>query len=383
MKKYATPKMEYAKIEKRGAQDSAANPLMPRALQAKKPGPYSTAAPVRTAKQKSTHMRTPLPSRGKPTEIRYLTNDICKGSIERIKDGLDLARKRKEPIRGIMRFCEDCRTHRAGARRIREAAVSDMSAAKTQFKRDWFILTSLVSKDFKLKYRRSMLGVLWSVLNPLLMMIVLTAVFSVVFRFDIPNFPVYLILGQTLFTFMSDATSGAMSSIIDSAPLIKKIRINKMLFPLEKVVFSLLNFAISLVAVAAVIAFFQIPLTWNILLLPLLLFYIFLFCLGLGLLLSSLAVFFRDVMHLWGVVLTAWTYATPLFYPTSILTDWMWTIMQFNPMYYYVTYFRDIALNGVMPSLGANVICLGCGVATLVIGFAVFRKQQKKFILYV
>ena len=196
-----------------------------------------------------------------------------------------------------------------------------------------------------------MLGVLWSVLNPLLMMIVLTAVFSVVFRFDIPNFPVYLILGQTLFTFMSDATSGAMSSIIDSAPLIKKIRINKMLFPLEKVVFSLLNFAISLVAVAAVIAFFQIPLTWNILLLPLLLFYIFLFCLGLGLLLSSLAVFFRDVMHL--------------------------------PMYYYVTYFRDIALNGVTPSLGANVICLGCGVATLVIGFAVFRKQQKKFILYV
>ena len=209
-----------------------------------------------------------------------------------------------------------------------------------------------------------MLGVLWSVLNPLLMMIVLTAVFSVVFRFDIPNFPVYLILGQTLFTFMSDATSGAMSSIIDSAPLIKKIRINKMLFPLEKVVFSLLNFAISLIAVAAVIAFFQI-------------------CLGLGLLLSSLAVFFRDVMHLWGVVLTAWTYATPLFYPTSILTDWMWTIMQFNPMYYYVTYFRDIALNGVTPSLGANVICLGCGVATLVIGFAVFRKQQKKFILYV
>ena len=228
-----------------------------------------------------------------------------------------------------------------------------------------------------------MLGVLWSVLNPLLMMIVLTAVFSVVFRFDIPNFPVYLILGQTLFTFMSDATSGAMSSIIDSAPLIKKIRINKMLFPLEKVVFSLLNFAISLIAVAAVIAFFQIPLTWNILLLPLLLFYIFLFCLGLGLLLSSLAVFFRDVMHLWGVVLSAWTYATPLFYPTSILTDWMWTIMQFNPMYYYVTYFRDIALNGVTPSLGANVICLGCGVATLVIGFAVFRKQQKKFILYV
>mgnify|MGYP000237720424 CR=1 FL=1 len=138
-----------------------------------------------------------------------------------------------------------------GARRIREATIRIMSAAKTRFKRDWFILTSLVSKDFKLKYRRSMLGVLWSVLNPLLMMIVLTAVFSVVFRFDIPNFPVYLILGQTLFTFMSDATSGSHELHHRLGPLIKKIRINKMLFPLEKVVFSLLNFAISLIAVAA------------------------------------------------------------------------------------------------------------------------------------
>ena len=259
------------------------------------------------------------------------------------------------------------------------------TALRTNFKRNWFTISSLVSKDFKLKYRRSVLGVLWSILNPLLMMCVLVAVFSNVLKFggDVENFPLYLILGNVLFALMADSTSSAMTSIIDSAPLIKKIRINKMLFPLEKVVFSLLNFAISLIAVAAVIAFFQIPLTWNILLLPLLLFYIFLFCLGLGLLLSSLAVFFRDVMHLWGVVLTAWTYATPLFYPTSILTDWMWTIMQFNPMYYYVTYFRDIALNGVTPSLGANVICLGCGVATLVIGFAVFRKQQKKFILYV
>ena len=136
------------------------------------------------------------------------------------------------------------REARRGARRTGEAAICIMSVAKTQFKRDWFILTSLVSKDFKLKYRRSVLGVLWSVLNPLLMMIVLSAVFSVVFRGSVDGpFPVYLILGMTLFTFMSDATSGAMGSIIDSAPLIKKIRINKMLFPLEKVLFALLSYA--------------------------------------------------------------------------------------------------------------------------------------------
>lgn len=250
-------------------------------------------------------------------------------------------------------------------------------------KRDWFILTSLVSRDFKLKYRRSVLGVLWSVLNPLLMMIVLTAVFSLVFRFDIPNFPLYLILGQTLFSLMSDSTNGAMRSIISSAPLIKKIKIDKVIFPLEQVIFSLVNFAISLIAVAAVIVFFRIPPTFNMLLLPLLLVYMLMFCLGLGLLLSSLAVFFRDVMHLWGVIITAWTYATPLFYPVSILSDWMLTFMQFNPMYYYVNYFREIFLYGTTPGLMENLICFGFGIITLLIGYTVFRKTEQKFILYV
>lgn len=258
-----------------------------------------------------------------------------------------------------------------------------MSFSKDSLQRNMFILKSLVSKDFKLKYRRSVLGVAWSVLNPLLMMIVLAAVFSVVFRGGVEPFPVYLILGMTLFTFMSDATSGAMSSILDSAPLIKKIRINKMLFPLEKVVFALLNFAISLVAVAIVMVFFHVVPTFNILLLPVLLAYLFMFSLGLGLLLASLSVFFRDIMHLWSVILTAWTYATPLFYSIDILPEWMVPVMQLNPMYYYVSYFRDIAMWGVTPSLMDNLICFSCGAIALLLGVFVFRKQQKKFILYV
>lgn len=258
-----------------------------------------------------------------------------------------------------------------------------MSDLKAQFKKDWFILRSLVSKDFKLKYRRSALGVLWSVLNPLLMMIVLTAVFSTVFRFQIENFALYLILGQTLFGLMSDATSGAMSSIIDSASLIKKIRINKILFPLEKVAFALVNFVISLIAVVAVMVFFQVVPTLNLLFLPLLLLYVFAFSLGLGLLIAALSVFFRDVMHLWSVVLTAWTYATPLFYPIEILPDFLAPLMQFNPMYHYVTYFREIALWGMTPSFEQNLICIGFAAAALVLGYVVFRAKEKKFILYV
>lgn len=130
-------------------------------------------------------------------------------------------------------------------------------------------------------------------------------------------------------------------------------------------------------------AFFRIAPSINLLALPLLLVYMLLFSLGIGLALSALAVFFRDVCHLWGVVITAWTYATPLFYPVSILPDWMLPVMQFNPMYHYVTYFRSIALWGTMPDLTENLICLGMALLAFVIGLLIFKKTQKKFILYV
>lgn len=264
-----------------------------------------------------------------------------------------------------------------------EQGLNLASQTKLFSKHNWFILTSLVSKDFKLKYRRSVLGVFWSVLNPFLMMCVLTAVFSFVFRFDIENFPLYLILGTTLFSLMGDSTTSAMYSITESSSLIKKIRIEKLLFPTEKVVFQLINYCLSLIAVAVVMLYFQVTPTLNLLFLPLLLFYVLLFSAGLGYLISALVVFFRDIGHLWSVIITAWTYATPLFYPISILPEWMQGIMNFNPMYHYVTYIRDIALWGITPSLEQNLICLAMGVAALVIGYAVFRKLEKKFILYV
>lgn len=254
---------------------------------------------------------------------------------------------------------------------------------QTGFRHSLFVLESLVSKDFKLKYRRSILGVLWSVLNPLLMMIVLSAVFSFMFRFQIENYPLYLILGQTLFSLMNEATSAAMTSIIDAAPLLKKVRVEKMVFPLEKVVFSLVTFAISLIAVFAVMAFFQVIPTWRVVLLLLLLLMVLLFCIGLGLLLSSLAVFFRDVIHLWGVVTTAWMYATPIFYPLELLPDWMQQLMVWNPMYQYITYFRDVMMNGVTPSFETHAICIGMAIITFIVGFFVFRKTERKFILYV
>lgn len=251
------------------------------------------------------------------------------------------------------------------------------------FRHNLFILQTLVSKDFKLKYRRSVLGILWSILNPLLMMIVMSAVFSFMFRFQIENYPLYLILGSILFTFMSNSTSAAMRSIIDASRLIKKVKVEKALFPLERVVFELLNFAISLIAVIGVMIFFQVLPSINLLFLPLLMFYVLLFSLGLGLLLSALAVFFQDVIHLWSVIITAWNYATPIFYPFEMLPEIMQQIMYWNPMYQYVTYFRDIAMWNITPDLTTNLLCFFMAAITFAVGLLVFRKTEKKFILYV
>lgn len=253
-----------------------------------------------------------------------------------------------------------------------------------ELRHNLFVLESLVTRDFKLKYRRSVLGVLWSILNPLLMMVVMAAVFSYMFRFQIENFPLYLILGSILFEYMNRATSDSVSSIIQAQALIKKIRIEKMVFPLEKATFELVNFAISLIAVVIVMAYFQVLPSINALWgLPLLIVCVTVFSAGLGLLLSALAVFFRDIQHLWGVVMTAWTYATPIFYPFDMLPPWMQQLIQFNPMFHYVQFFRDIMMWDVNPGALECLICIGMAAVTFLVGFIVFRKTQSKFILHI
>ena len=255
---------------------------------------------------------------------------------------------------------------------------------RNELRQNMFVLRSLVTRDFKLKYRRSFLGILWSLLNPLLMMVVMAAVFSYMFRFNIENFPLYLILGSIVFDFTRRGTSDAMESIIQAQALIKKIRIEKMLFPLEKSAFELLNFVISLVAAAFVMVYFQvipsIHILWG---LPFLIICLTAFTAGLGLLISALSVFFRDVIHLWTVVLTAWNYATPIFYPYEMLAGWMQTVMQFNPLYHYVTFFRDIMMWNTNPGAMECLICFGMAAITFLVGFIVFRKTENKFILYI
>ena len=246
-----------------------------------------------------------------------------------------------------------------------------------------WLLYELVLRDLKIKYRSSVLGYLWSLLNPLMMMTVLTIVFSTLFRFDIPNYPVYLLSGQLIYSFFSEATNMSMSSIINSASLIKKVYIPKYIFPVSRVLSSFVTLLLSLLAMVIVMVVTQVKFTWVILFFPIPLIYILVFSIGMGLLLSVLAVYFRDVIHLYSVLLSAWMYLTPIMYPINMVPDYVKRFIFWNPMYYFVETFRQIVLYGEWPSLEMHLICLGFALLALVTGLFVFYKNQKNFILHV
>lgn len=245
------------------------------------------------------------------------------------------------------------------------------------------LLNELVVRDIKVRYRKSVLGLLWTVLNPLLMMCVITVVFSTLFRQNIPNFPIYYLAGSLIFSFNSEATSNGLYSIIGSASLIKKVYIPKYLFPISKVLSALVNLGFSLVAMFVVMIVTGAPFHATLLLMPLPIFYVFLFTSGLSLLLAAATVYFRDIAHFWGVFVLAWTYFTPIFYPVTILPSFAMKIMQLNPMYHYVTYMRDVVLYGAFPGMKENLICFLIGAVTLLIGLWVFYRKQDRFVLYV
>ena len=245
------------------------------------------------------------------------------------------------------------------------------------------LINELVVRDLKIKYRRSVLGYVWSLLNPLLMMTIMTMVFSYMFRFDIPNYPLYLICGQTLWMFFSESTTMAMHSVISNGALIRKVYIPKYIFPISRVFSSFVTMTFSLMAILIVMIFTRVPFSLTLLLVPIPLMLMMVFCMGVGMILSALAVYFRDTVHLYGVLTTAWMYLTPVFYPVSMLPESVAQIVQLNPMYYYITFFRDLVLYGTIPSIAMWVWCIAYSAVAFGVGVLIFRKLQRNFILYV
>lgn len=252
---------------------------------------------------------------------------------------------------------------------------------KININKDLNIILELVQRDLKKKYRGSILGIIWTVLNPLLMMIVLTIVFSNVFRFETGNYPLYLMTGQVLFNFFSEATSLSMMSIIANASLIKKIYIKKWLFPLSSVTFSLINTFFSIIAIFLIIFFTGGKIYWSYLLIPVVYLYLFIFSLGFGLILSALTVFFRDIMYLYNVFLTILMYLTPIFYPENIIPEQYKNLVSLNPLIYFLKYFRKIILEGEIPDLKLNIICMSISIVSFITGILVFKTKENQFVL--
>lgn len=245
------------------------------------------------------------------------------------------------------------------------------------------LLKELVMRDIKVRYRHSVLGMLWTVLNPLLMMIILASVFSNILKSDIENYPVYILIGQIVFNSNADATSQGMNAVVWNAALIKKVYIPKYLFPLSMVLSSLINFGFAFIALIIVMIFTGAPFHITMLTVWIPIAYLLVFSFGLSLILCAANVFFRDMQHLYSVFITAWMYFSAIFYSVDIIPQEFVGVFQWNPMYRYVSFFRQIILEGTFPSVQTNLICLAISLVSLVCGLVFFAKTQDKFILHI
>ena len=256
-----------------------------------------------------------------------------------------------------------------------------MSTYIQNFKKYRPLLTELVARDIKNKYRKSVLGVLWTVLNPLFMMIILAIVFSNLFKFDIENYPVYILSGQVVYNFYAESTSTAMSAIIDNASLLKKVYIPKYMFVLSRILSSLINVLASHCALIIVMFATGVDLKWTVVFFPIPLILLMIFNFGLGLVLSTVAVKFRDIMHLYTVFTTGLMYLTPVIYALSLLPPALYTLVRINPITNYLMIYRDVMLNGLLPDPVQILIAVAEAIGMLLLGLWLFAKKQDGFIL--
>lgn len=264
---------------------------------------------------------------------------------------------------------------------VRQGKNTAVLRLLSAFQHYGYLMRQLIARDFKTKYKRSVLGVLWSFLNPLLTMMVQYIVFSTLFKTDILNFRLYLLSGIVCFNFFSEASTMALQSIVGNASLITKVYVPKYIYPVSRVFSSAINLLLSLIPLLAVMLLTGTPIRPVILLLPFGLLCLVAFCIGMGFILSTMMVFFRDTQFLWGVVSMLWMYATPIFYPESIIPAQYMALYKCNPMYHIIRFVRIILIDGISPEPKAYALCLVASLVPLAVGTVIFKKNQDKFIL--
>lgn len=264
-----------------------------------------------------------------------------------------------------------------------EEKMKNLKQSFQEFFRYRFLLSELVKKGIVLKYRRSYLGIIWTMLEPLLNMIVLTFVFGTLFGNTDKTYPIYILSGRILYTCFSQATKAALRSIRANSGMINKVYVPKYLYPLSGVLYTYVIFGFSLIVLIGTALVLGVWPTYKILYIGLPLFLLLLFSLGVGMILATMGVYFRDMEYLWDVALTLVMYMCAIFYyPDRFINAGLGWILDLNPLYCIIALFRN-CIFGTTIKMWHIVYSFGFSVVALVIGIVVFRKKEDEFILHI
>ena len=237
----------------------------------------------------------------------------------------------------------------------------------------------LISRNIKTRYKRSVLGVAWTMLSPLLMMTVLTIVFSNLFKSGLEHYTVFLITGFTLWAFFAQTSAGIMTELTWGGSLISKIYVPPSVFAISAIGSGFVNFLLALIPLMLIVVVMQLPLTWSLLFLPVPILFTSMFTLGVGLVLSRLAIYFRDVVEMYQILIMVWFYASPIIYPIEAVGEDKQILLLINPMYYLIEIFRAPIYQGRLPDPELVLVSGAVSVTTLVVGWWYFTQKVDEF----
>lgn len=257
------------------------------------------------------------------------------------------------------------------------------SALFEKLKRYQFLFEELVKRDFTLKYKRTVLGILWSVLSPLLTLFVMDIVLGNFFGGNIDHYIIYLFCGQLVFNYFNEATCLGMSALLDNSGIFTKVNIPKYLFVFSKNIASFISFGLTFLVLLLFVIGDGLPITPLFLCLAFPIGCLILFNIGIGLILSALFVFFRDMQYLWNIATLLLTYVSAIFYNVSGYPEEIQNLFLLNPVYVFIRYFRIIILEGTVPTIGFHLLSLGYALAAFGVGAWIYKKYNNEFLYYV
>jgi len=247
---------------------------------------------------------------------------------------------------------------------------------REKFNQYKFVIKELTAREIKRKYSRSMLGIVWSVLNPLLSMIVISLVFTRLLDRSIENFPIFYLCGFLLWELFTTSTKSAMTTFVDNKPMLIKVKLPMQIFVLVKVYTALINLEYSLIGFCLMLFIFQIKFTWVMLFVPIIIILILFFSIGISYILATAYVFFGDVKHLYSVFLKLLLYCSAIFYPIDRLDGAIKLVVLNNPIFNYIDALRTVVMLGEVPAISSFVRMILWSISMYTLGYTVFRKNK-------